>query len=81
MPTYEYKCDKCGEEFELVRSMKEDVSSTECPSCSYKAEKVFSPPGLIFKGKGFYSVDKHNRDLKDPNINKKARQQDAKRYG
>ena len=34
MPTYEYKCKKCGKKFELVMSMSEHESKrAACPKC------------------------------------------------
>lgn len=33
MPIYEYICDKCGEEFELMRSFSSDDSDLKCPKC------------------------------------------------
>jgi putative FmdB family regulatory protein len=34
MPTYEYKCDKCGEQFVLVLSIKEyEAGQIACPKC------------------------------------------------
>lgn len=33
MPTYVYKCDHCGYEFERVQKMTDDPV-TECPKCS-----------------------------------------------
>ncbi len=34
MPTYEYKCNKCGEEFVRVMSISEfESGKTTCPKC------------------------------------------------
>jgi putative FmdB family regulatory protein len=32
MPIFEYRCNKCGNEFEEIRSVKDDSPIT-CPSC------------------------------------------------
>ena len=43
MPIYEYECPKCGEHFELRRSMDDSNQELKCPRC--KAEnprRVFS---------------------------------------
>ena len=57
MPTYEYKCRECGHELEVVQSFTDDAL-TKCPSCRKKAlRKVFSAPGVTFKGSGFYKTD------------------------
>lgn len=35
MPTYEYRCAKCGKRFTLVMSIKEHGSKRKkCPKCS-----------------------------------------------
>ena len=56
MPTYEYACTKCGHQFEVMQSFS-DAPLTKCGECSGKLRKVFSPPAIIFKGKGFYCTD------------------------
>ena len=33
MPLYEYRCTKCGEQFEVRQSMGEDGSKLNCPKC------------------------------------------------
>ncbi len=58
MPTYEYECDKCGKEFEVFQSMKDDALKV-C-TCGKKGKvhrKIGSGAGLIFKGSGFYITD------------------------
>jgi len=57
MPTYEYRCNSCGEHLEVVQSFSDDAL-TKCPNCGKKAlRKVFSPVGIVFKGSGFYKTD------------------------
>jgi putative FmdB family regulatory protein len=57
MPTYEYQCQKCGHQFELLQKMS-DKPASECPKCKGKVKKLISGgTGLIFKGTGFYSTD------------------------
>jgi putative FmdB family regulatory protein len=35
MPTYEYRCDRCGEEFGRVMSLSEhEAVKVTCPKCS-----------------------------------------------
>jgi putative FmdB family regulatory protein len=41
MPLYEYRCDDCGEEFELIRSVS-DTSEVRCPTCDAPASKKLS---------------------------------------
>lgn len=43
MPLYSYGCKKCGHTFELIKSLKEDVSQHDCPKCSEVSRQVFHP--------------------------------------
>ena len=36
MPTYEYRCDKCGERFEITCHMDERDKPAVCPNCKSK---------------------------------------------
>lgn len=57
MPTYEYRCEYCGHDFEAFQKMT-DEPIKECPQCRGKVKKLISAGcGLIFKGSGFYSTD------------------------
>ena len=58
MPTYDYECAKCGQEFEVFQSMN-DAPLKKCPKCGKVGvrRKVGSGAGLIFKGTGFYITD------------------------
>lgn len=57
MPTYEYRCRECGEEFEKFQRMSDDPVA-ECPACGKAAERRLSGgAGLVFKGSGFYITD------------------------
>jgi putative FmdB family regulatory protein len=57
MPTYEYRCPKCGNDFEKFQKMS-DPPQAECPRCGGDAERRLSGgAGLLFKGSGFYITD------------------------
>jgi putative FmdB family regulatory protein len=56
MPTYQYRCAKCGEEFELWQSIHDDAL-TGHPGCGGVVTKVFAPAGIVLKGSGFYRTD------------------------
>ncbi|MER5426833.1 FmdB family zinc ribbon protein [Streptosporangium roseum] len=56
MPTYQYACSACGNEFDIVQKFSDDAL-TECPTCSGELRKVFSAVGIVFKGSGFYRTD------------------------
>lgn len=69
MPTYDYQCSTCGTNFELYQTFAEDALK-KCPTkksglgpaaCTSpgrgKVAKIFSAPGITFKGGGFYKTD------------------------
>ena len=57
MSTYEYKCPKCGHEFEKIQKISDDTRA-KCPKCGTKAVRVISGGiGVSFKGSGFYETD------------------------
>ena len=73
MPTYEYECEKCKHQFELVQSIA-DKSLTVCPPdlCHLKKwgkgkvkRLISAGAGLIFKGSGFYITDYRSDNYKE----------------
>ena len=58
MPTYEYACTACGNEFERFESITAKPNKT-CPKCNAKKgeRKISGGGGFIFKGTGFYLTD------------------------
>ncbi|MEO6052454.1 MAG: FmdB family zinc ribbon protein [Chthoniobacterales bacterium] len=72
MPTYEYECAKCGKNFDLFQSMKDDALKI-CPKeqCRMKTwgkgkvkRLIGTGAGLIFKGSGFYTTDYRSEGYK-----------------
>ena len=56
MPTYQYRCSKCGEQFELWQSIHDDALKRH-PGCGGEVTKVMAPAGIVLKGSGFYRTD------------------------
>jgi putative FmdB family regulatory protein len=56
MPTYSYRCNECGHEFQARQRMTDDPL-TECPVCQGRVRRVVSSVGVVFKGSGFYVTD------------------------
>jgi putative FmdB family regulatory protein len=56
MPTYQYRCAKCGEQFELWQSIHDDALQRH-PGCGGSVTKVMAPAGIVLKGSGFYRTD------------------------
>ena len=64
MPTYEYECKKCGHNFEVFQSMKDEPLKT-CPECGMELRRLINGgTGVIFKGGGFYVNDKGGKGEK-----------------
>ena len=64
MPTYDYKCEKCGYEFERFQNIK-DKALTSCPECGGSIKRLISTgAGIIFKGSGFYITDYRSESYK-----------------
>jgi putative FmdB family regulatory protein len=56
MPIYEYRCNKCGKEFEKIQKIS-DSPCRKCPHCGGTLRKMVSSPSFQFKGSGFYVND------------------------
>jgi putative FmdB family regulatory protein len=56
MPTYEYRCSKCGEDLEVYQTFSEEPLKKHAV-CGGKLTRVFSPVGIVLKGSGFYKND------------------------
>lgn len=57
MPVYSYLCQQCGHTFDQFQHFTDDAL-TVCPECNEVAlRKVYTPVGIVFKGKGFYATD------------------------
>ncbi|MBI1372571.1 MAG: zinc ribbon domain-containing protein [Phycisphaera sp.] len=58
MPTYDYRCDNCGHEFEQFQSITANALR-KCPECGKLKLKrlIGTGGGVIFKGSGFYQTD------------------------
>tara|TARA_B100001179_G_scaffold46925_1_gene31344 strand:- start:152 stop:547 length:396 start_codon:yes stop_codon:yes gene_type:complete len=56
LPTYDYKCEECGSEFELRLRFSDSVDQP-CNSCDKVATRQFSAVPIVFKGSGWYVND------------------------
>ena len=64
MPTYEYKCKKCGNIFEKFQSITENPIK-KCKNCDGEVYRLISKNGnFILKGSGYYSTDNRNGSYK-----------------
>ena len=62
MPLYEYRCESCGHQFEVIQKFS-DALVAVCPKCgSGPVVKLQSSPAIQFKGSGFYITDYARKD-------------------
>ena len=70
MPLYDYRCEKCGEVFEVRQSFS-DPTLTVHEGCGGGVQRMISVPAIQFKGTGWYVTD-YGRGGKSPATNGKA---------
>jgi len=72
MPIYEFKCDRCGDEFEVIATIGQKTAT--CLICNYSTEhRLVSSLGKIKQFEGYFETDidnkpvyiKHKQDLRD----------------
>ena len=65
MPTYEYRCDACGHNFELFQSIS-DGAKRKCPRCGrLKLRRLIGGgAAVLFHGSGFYQTDYRSSEYK-----------------
>ena len=57
MPLYEYRCEACGEQFEVIRKFA-DAPLDACVRCGGgPVHRLLSSPAIQFKGSGWYITD------------------------
>ena len=56
MPIYEYKCRKCGNQFEVFQGIS-DPEVKSCKFCKGKVQKLVSLSSFSLKGSGWYVTD------------------------
>jgi putative FmdB family regulatory protein len=70
MPIYEYICDNCGLQFEMLKGISQSDESEKCPECDAVAQKVPSavnhsfahtPTGPVPQNTGVHAID-YNAD-------------------
>ena len=82
MPIYEYKCTKCGKEFEEFHGITDDTIPA-CGFCKGKAKRLISNCSFHLKGTGWYVTDyggkkpslgesKHDEASSDSQVSKES---------
>jgi putative FmdB family regulatory protein len=79
MPTYDYKCNSCGNRFEVFQSMSSEPVK-ECPECGGEVRRLIGTgSGPIFKGSGFYQTDYKNNSKSNRSSEKKEEKKEEKK--
>ncbi len=65
MPFYEYQCEKCGHDVEVMQKVS-DARLKKCPECGKSSlKRLMSAPVFRLKGSGWYETDfKSDQDNK-----------------
>ena len=78
MPTYVYECAKCGDEFEVWQSIKDDPLKRHTGGCGGKLAKVIQPAGILLKGSGFYKNDSRNGGKRSSSSGSESKSSESK---
>lgn len=59
MPSYDYRCKKCNDRFELFLPVSRRNERTEktCDKCDGKIVRIYRSPRFVFVGDGFDSTN------------------------
>ncbi|MBI5847849.1 MAG: zinc ribbon domain-containing protein [Nitrospirae bacterium] len=63
MPIYEYKCEKCGIEHEVMQKITAKPL-TVCEKCGGRLKKLISSTSFVLKGSGWYVTDYADKNRK-----------------
>ena len=66
MPIYEYKCEGCGDVFEVIQKFA-DEPVTVHEKCGGHVHRLMSAPSFQFKGSGWYATDYAKGGNSSPN--------------
>jgi putative FmdB family regulatory protein len=56
MPIYEYACEKCGRQIEVIQKFSDEPLKT-CSECKGRLKKLISQSSFQLKGGGWYVTD------------------------
>lgn len=56
MPIYEYRCQDCGKDLEVMQKITESPLEV-CPSCGGSLQRLISNTSFVLKGTGWYATD------------------------
>lgn len=56
MPIYEYVCESCGHQFDMMQKMS-DSNIQKCEKCGKDSKRIISQTSFMLKGTGWYATD------------------------
>ncbi|HME05544.1 MAG TPA: FmdB family zinc ribbon protein [Bryobacteraceae bacterium] len=56
MPIYQYLCENCGEQFDVIQKFADEPLSVH-PKCGGAVHRMMTAPAFQFKGSGWYVND------------------------
>ena len=71
MPIYEYHCQRCDRNFEVIQKFS-DEPLTVHEGCGGAVERLISSPALQFKGSGWYITDYARKNGSSPSAGSKS---------
>lgn len=82
MPTYSYKCEACGEQFDKILPIARYKDPQNCPSCGEGPAKrvITAGAGFILKGDGWAGKNNRiNNQMRRKNQRLNSKQNEMKR--
>lgn len=77
MPLYEYKCQACGSDMEILQKFSDPVKR-KCPKCGGHLKKLMSESAFHLKGSGWYKTDYSAPASKSENGDKSEKKEEKK---
>jgi putative FmdB family regulatory protein len=65
LPIYEYKCEGCGEVFEVIQKFADEPVAVH-EKCGGHVHRLMSAPSFQFKGSGWYVTDYAKGNVSGP---------------
>jgi len=53
MPNYELQCTVCSKRYTIRSSINQPLNAINCPECVIPLKRVYTAPGITFKGDGW----------------------------
>lgn len=78
MPLYEYRCENCGEQFEVMQKFSDQPLTVHEKCGGGKVHRLLSAPALQFKGSGWYITDYAKSSSNKPEANASSKNGGAK---